>query len=117
MASEFEMQVVAVERVQEYTKCPQEVISIIISHRFLTSYRIKFLFSYKIKIQPFLKLSMFLILPFQAPAYISSTRPPSDWPNHGSVEIKHLFARYRQNADLVLNDITCSIRASEKVCA
>ncbi|XP_064636350.1 multidrug resistance-associated protein 1-like [Lineus longissimus] len=42
-------------------------------------------------------------------------KPDAGWPNQGAVEFKNYSVRYREGLDLVLQDITCNIRAGEKV--
>ncbi|KAH3687464.1 hypothetical protein WICPIJ_001574 [Wickerhamomyces pijperi] len=37
------------------------------------------------------------------------------WPSDGAVKMKHYSTRYRENLDLVLNDINLDIKAGEKV--
>ena len=51
----------------------------------------------------------------QAADVIESNRPPSYWPDRGEVEFQDYSTRYRPGLDLVLKDITCSIKSGEKV--
>ncbi|CAH9080172.1 unnamed protein product [Cuscuta europaea] len=48
-------------------------------------------------------------------AWKTSFVPPSNWPNHGNIEIKDLKVRYRDNAPLVLKGITVGINGGEKI--
>ena len=51
----------------------------------------------------------------QAADVIESNRPPSYWPDRGEIEFQDYSTRYRPGLDLVLKDITCSIKSGEKV--
>ncbi|KAK3589166.1 hypothetical protein CHS0354_018871 [Potamilus streckersoni] len=73
MTSDLETNIVAVERVQEYTKRPTEA-------------------------------------PLSTGVY-----PYFGWPNYGKVEFNSYSTRYREGLDLVLKDITVSVRPGEKV--
>ena len=44
-----------------------------------------------------------------------SKRPPSQWPNRGIVEFVNYQARYRDDLDLALQDITFQTHGEEKV--
>ncbi|KAF4526522.1 hypothetical protein B566_EDAN005889 [Ephemera danica] len=46
---------------------------------------------------------------------IQETKPKSDWPTEGKIDFKNFEMKYREGLDLVLNDITCSVNAGEKV--
>ncbi|KAH3676265.1 hypothetical protein WICMUC_002142 [Wickerhamomyces mucosus] len=48
-------------------------------------------------------------------AEITDTRPPEDWPSHGSIQFDHYSTKYRKNLDLVLNDISLKINPKEKI--
>lgn len=50
----------------------------------------------------------------EAPEVIEP-RPPKEWPNQGRVRFDHYSARYRDNLDLVLKDISLDIKPQEKV--
>nr|QFR37209.1 ABC transporter [Cyberlindnera americana] len=53
-------------------------------------------------------------LPPEAPE-ITDVRPPANWPAEGAVKFDHYSTRYRENLDLVLNDISFEVKPSEKV--
>lgn len=40
---------------------------------------------------------------------------PRNWPNHGNIKFNNYATRYRYGLDLVLKEITCNIKAGEKV--
>lgn len=54
-------------------------------------------------------------LPSEAPEVISKNRPKISWPAHGAVEFRHYSTRYRPELDLVLKDVSISIKAHEKI--
>ena len=42
-------------------------------------------------------------------------RPPPEWPGKGSISIENYSTRYRNDTDLVLRDLSISIRPEEKI--
>jgi ABC-type multidrug transport system fused ATPase/permease subunit len=44
-----------------------------------------------------------------------SYRPPQNWPSKGAIEFKNISLRYRPDLDLVLKDVSLSIRGGEKI--
>ncbi|XP_039213001.1 canalicular multispecific organic anion transporter 1 isoform X2 [Crotalus tigris] len=73
MTSELETNIVAVERVHEYTEIANE-----------------------------------------AP-WVTTQRPPSQWPNNGEITFMDYKVRYRPELELVLNGINCDIKGTEKI--
>lgn len=51
----------------------------------------------------------------EAPAVIEETRPEPQWPERGTIEFVDYSTRYRDNLDLILQDISLSIKSQEKV--
>lgn len=51
----------------------------------------------------------------EAPLDIAETEPASTWPATGDVSYEHVAARYRENLDLVLRDVSFDIKGGEKV--
>ena len=51
----------------------------------------------------------------EAPAIISDHRPPTSWPELGVIDYDAYSVRYRPSLPLVLRQVTCHIRANEKV--
>lgn len=45
----------------------------------------------------------------------TDVKPPKGWPNEGHVRFEHYSAKYRENLDLVLNDINLDIKPKEKI--
>ncbi|KAJ1668229.1 hypothetical protein EV178_000574 [Coemansia sp. RSA 1646] len=54
-------------------------------------------------------------LPSEAPDVIKDNRPDELWPEQGMIEFKNYSTRYRQGLDLVLKDLSFSVRPKEKV--
>ncbi|KAM6442960.1 ATP-binding cassette sub-family C member 2 isoform 1-T1 [Liasis olivaceus] len=73
MTSELETNIVAVERVHEYTEVANE-----------------------------------------AP-WVTTQRPPSQWPNNGEITFMDYKVRYRPELELVLDGISCDIKGTEKI--
>ena len=55
------------------------------------------------------------ILILQAPYVIEDCRPPHGWPDKGEVQLRNYCTRYRNDLELVLNDINCTIKPGERV--
>ncbi|XP_068126625.1 ATP-binding cassette sub-family C member 2-like [Hyperolius riggenbachi] len=47
--------------------------------------------------------------------WVTGRRPPSDWPDRGVIEFTNYQARYREDHDLALQDITFQLRSTEKL--
>ncbi|TRY91587.1 hypothetical protein DNTS_021753, partial [Danionella cerebrum] len=73
MTSELETNIVAVERVSEYTEIKNEA------------------------------------------EWVTSTRPPDDWPSAGNIRFDNYKVRYRPELELILHGISCDIRSTEKI--
>ncbi|KAM6951720.1 ATP-binding cassette sub-family C member 3 isoform 1-T1 [Aplochiton taeniatus] len=74
MTSDLESNIVAVERVKEYSETTPE-----------------------------------------APWELEDRKPPSDWPPRGNVEFNDYSVRYREGLDLVLKNLTLSVKGGEKI--
>lgn len=74
MTSDLENNIVAVERVKEYSETQTE-----------------------------------------APWEIEDKKPPPDWPTEGNVEFKDYSVRYREGLDLVLKNLSLSVKGGEKI--
>ncbi|CAK7335662.1 unnamed protein product [Dovyalis caffra] len=61
------------------------------------------------------RLEQYMHIPSEAPEVIETNRPNPNWPAVGKVEIFNLKVRYRPNAPLVLQGITCTIEGRHKV--
>ena len=51
----------------------------------------------------------------EAPSIIYDHRPPTSWPQLGVIDYDSYSVRYRRSMPLVLREVTCHIRANEKV--
>ncbi|KAJ5181102.1 ABC transporter integral membrane type 1 [Penicillium cf. griseofulvum] len=51
----------------------------------------------------------------EAASVIEEARPASDWPSRGAVEFSKYSTRYRPDLDLVLKEVSFSVKAGEKV--
>lgn len=51
----------------------------------------------------------------EAPARVKGHTPPPEWPQQGELVFREVDMRYQENLPLVLNRVTCTIRAKEKV--
>uniref|UniRef100_A0A4W5LBQ3 ATP-binding cassette, sub-family C (CFTR/MRP), member 3 n=1 Tax=Hucho hucho TaxID=62062 RepID=A0A4W5LBQ3_9TELE len=74
MTSDLESNIVAVERVKEYSETKTE-----------------------------------------APWEVEDKKPSSDWPSQGNVEFRDYSVRYREGLELVLKNLTLSVKGGEKI--
>ncbi|KAJ2435258.1 hypothetical protein GGF42_009083, partial [Coemansia sp. RSA 2424] len=54
-------------------------------------------------------------LPSEAPDVIEDNRPTESWPEQGVVEFKNYSTRYREGLDLVLKDVSFTVKPRKKV--
>ncbi|PIA40065.1 hypothetical protein AQUCO_02500054v1 [Aquilegia coerulea] len=54
-------------------------------------------------------------LPSEAPLIIENSRPPSSWPEIGTVELTDLKVRYKESLPVVLHNISCSFPGGKKI--
>ncbi|KAF3436078.1 hypothetical protein FNV43_RR23170 [Rhamnella rubrinervis] len=54
-------------------------------------------------------------IPGEAPPVIEDSRPPSTWPESGTIELIDLKVRYKENLPVVLHGITCSFPGAMKI--
>uniref|UniRef100_A0A8C2FJQ2 Uncharacterized protein n=1 Tax=Cyprinus carpio TaxID=7962 RepID=A0A8C2FJQ2_CYPCA len=47
--------------------------------------------------------------------WITSNRPPDDWPTAGNIHFENYKVRYRPELELILHGITCDIQRTEKI--
>ena len=52
---------------------------------------------------------------FQAEWIIHDNRPPDEWPGEGNIIVEEFDLKYREGLPLVLKQISCDIKAGEKV--
>ncbi len=92
MSSDLETNVVAVERIKEYSETPTEVGLLLLS---LTFEEIRL---------------------FKAPWESDANwKPPKEWPSEGEIRFEEYATRYRPGLDLVLSGLNAEIAAAEKV--
>ena len=51
----------------------------------------------------------------EAEGFIPATQPDASWPQEGSLEFRNVSARYRDDLDLVLRDVSFELKGGEKV--
>ncbi|KAH0839445.1 P-loop containing nucleoside triphosphate hydrolase protein [Lanmaoa asiatica] len=51
----------------------------------------------------------------EAPRELPDSKPPADWPGAGEVEFREYSMRYRPELDLVLKEISLTIKPAEKI--
>src|SRR5690606_24175246 len=61
------------------------------------------------------RIREYLQIEKEAPAYIPECAPPSGWPEHGALQFEDYSTRYRTDLDLVLKNVSFSLKAHEKV--
>jgi len=57
----------------------------------------------------------YMPLPAEAPAVIEGHRPPAAWPSGGAISVEGLVVRYRPELPPVINSLSFSTKAKEKV--
>ncbi|KAE9619405.1 hypothetical protein Lal_00047868 [Lupinus albus] len=54
-------------------------------------------------------------IPSEAPAVIEDSRPPSSWPENGTIQIIDLKVRYKESLPLVLHGVSCTFPGGKKI--
>ncbi|CAL0316870.1 unnamed protein product [Lupinus luteus] len=54
-------------------------------------------------------------IPSEAPAIIEDSRPPSSWPENGTIQITDLKVRYKESLPLVLHGVSCTFPGGKKI--
>ena len=110
MTSELESNIVAVERISEYSEVETEVSvvckGVCVPYSPPTSLSLSHTHTYT-----------HTYTHTQAPAIIVSHRPPDGWPTAGEVRFERYSTRYREGMDLVLMDISVTVPGGTKVSA
>ena len=96
-SSELESNIVAVERVKEYSDLSKEVQNL---EEYLLRYH-----------NVLISITQFL----QTPFHDNSKEVDLNWPSRGDICFNNFKVRYREGLDLVLKGINCDIRSTEKV--
>ncbi|POI33501.1 hypothetical protein CIB84_002745, partial [Bambusicola thoracicus] len=99
--SDLETNIVAVERIKEYSETETEV----------SSWKSSMLTNPCGRISACILTWSF----FRAPWIIEDKRPPADWPSRGELEFVNYSVRYRKGLDLVLKDLNLRVHGGEKI--
>ena len=54
-------------------------------------------------------------IPGEAPPIIENSRPPSSWPENGTIELIDLKVRYKESLPVVLHSVTCKFPGGNKI--
>ncbi|KAK7284166.1 hypothetical protein RJT34_18907 [Clitoria ternatea] len=54
-------------------------------------------------------------IPSEAPTVIEDSRPPSSWPENGTIEVIDLKVRYKESLPLVLRGVSCTFPGGKKI--
>ncbi|XP_058770986.1 ABC transporter C family member 5-like [Vicia villosa] len=54
-------------------------------------------------------------IPNEAPQVIEESRPPSSWPENGTIQLIDLKVRYKENLPLVLHGVSCLFPGGKKI--
>eukprot|EP00257_Ricinus_communis_P020115 XP_015579276.1 ABC transporter C family member 5 [Ricinus communis] len=54
-------------------------------------------------------------IPSEAPPIIEDSRPPSSWPENGTIDLIDLKVRYGENLPMVLHGVSCSFPGGTKI--
>ncbi|TRY85000.1 hypothetical protein DNTS_016183, partial [Danionella cerebrum] len=118
MTSDLESNIVAVERVKEYSETPTEVPPLQRAADPAGGDREPSAADAPHLSAPSagrtLPHSLLLVSP-QAAWEVSERRPEEDWPTQGQLEFRNYSVRYREGLDLVLRNISLRISGGEKV--
>src|SRR5271155_4099177 len=95
MYSDVETNVVAVERILEYTNTPTEVSDLI-----------------DVRYAPFKRTVQIIQAEWEA---VANQKVPANWPAKGAIEFRNLELQYRPGLDLVLKKFSATIKSKEKV--
>ncbi|KAM7501519.1 hypothetical protein LguiB_000423 [Lonicera macranthoides] len=61
------------------------------------------------------RIHQYCDIPSEAPSVIEDTRPPSSWPEKGTIELIDLKVRYKDNLPVVLHGVTCTFPGGKKI--
>nr|GMD22187.1 ABC transporter C family member 5 [Ipomoea batatas] len=61
------------------------------------------------------RIHQYCQIPSEAPVVIEDSRPPSSWPEEGTIELFDLKVRYKENLPIVLHGITCKFPGGNKI--
>ena len=61
------------------------------------------------------RIQEYVDLPPEAPLVIPASRPDDEWPDKGEITFENYSTRYRDGLDLVLKDVSFTIKSGTKV--
>ncbi|KAL8143005.1 hypothetical protein V2J09_016037 [Rumex salicifolius] len=61
------------------------------------------------------RIHQYCQIPSEAPPIIENARPPTAWPEVGTVELINLKVRYKVDLPLVLHDVSCAFPGGNKI--
>lgn len=79
------------------------------------SYFIKIMVSLETSVIAVERILEYCNLKSEAPDVIPENKPDDEWPSEGVVKFSNYSTRYRENLDLILKDISISIKSHEKI--
>nr|QVT92347.1 ABC transporter [Salvia miltiorrhiza] len=61
------------------------------------------------------RIHQYCHIPSEAPAVIEDSRPPSSWPENGTIELIDLKVRYKESLPVVLHGVSCIFPGGKKI--
>ncbi|OVA02295.1 ABC transporter [Macleaya cordata] len=61
------------------------------------------------------RIHQYCQIPGEAPSIIENSRPPSSWPENGTIELIDLKVRYKESLPVVLHGVTCTFPGAKKI--
>ncbi|KAL8494452.1 hypothetical protein ACS0TY_025312 [Phlomoides rotata] len=61
------------------------------------------------------RIHQYCQIPSEAPATIEDSRPPSSWPENGTIELIDLKVRYKESLPTVLHGVSCTFPGGKKI--
>ncbi|RCN32695.1 hypothetical protein ANCCAN_21501, partial [Ancylostoma caninum] len=108
LISDTEANIVAVERIHEYTVSPTEITDVL-------NFTVRLISDTEANIVAVERIHEYTVSPTEASWEIPEEKPPEGWPSHGCVKFLDYSTRYREGLDLVLKGISADVREGEKV--
>ncbi|CAM8971237.1 unnamed protein product [Rhodiola kirilowii] len=61
------------------------------------------------------RIHQYCQIPSEAPAIIEDSRPPTSWPDNGTIELHDIKVRYKENLPMVLHGVNCVFPGGKKI--
>ncbi|KAG8389142.1 hypothetical protein BUALT_Bualt02G0198400 [Buddleja alternifolia] len=61
------------------------------------------------------RIHQYCHIPSEAPPLIDDSRPPSSWPENGTIELIDLKVRYKESLPVVLHGVSCTFPGGKKI--